>query len=135
MLIKRCKCKKGECKQLAITPPKAILKKIREFSFNKEKYGIAIDDCLVDEIRLLWKFGVVTTTCCCGHNEFWSPPHIGVTEETKEIMEGLGYRRTFNPCKPESKCFFYPLSIKFTVLDYIREFIWKVKYRFTSLTQ
>ena len=57
--MKRCKCKKSECKQLVLTPPKTILKKIREFCFNKEKYGIAIDACLVDEISFLWNLGVV----------------------------------------------------------------------------
>ena len=51
--MKRCKCKKGECKQLALTPPKAILKKIREFSYNKEKNDIGVDACLVDEIRYM----------------------------------------------------------------------------------
>ena len=133
--MKRCKCKKGEHKQTVLMPPKAILEKIREFSFNKEKTHITVDNCLVGEIVLLWKLGVVTTTCCCGHNKFGCPPHIGVTEESKEIMEKLWYRRIFNPCRPESDCFFYPKSVKFTIFDYIRQFIWKAKYKFTSLTQ
>ena len=133
--MKRCKCKKSECKQLVLTPPKAILEKIREFSFNKEKYGIAIDACLVDEISFLWDLGVVTTTCCCGHNVRKFPPHIGVAPQFIDDMRALGYKQYYNPCLPKQRNFFYPKSIKYTLFDRIRNFLWRIKCVFLSLTQ
>ena len=31
--------------------------------------SLSIDTCIIDEILFLWKMGVKTTGCCCGHNK------------------------------------------------------------------
>ena len=50
---------------------------------------ICIDKCIVDEIQYLWKMGIRTTGCCCGHNI--QEGYIGVIKDDIKIMDGLGY--------------------------------------------
>jgi hypothetical protein len=32
------------------------------------KQVITVDACIADAIAMLWKHGIVTAGCCCGHN-------------------------------------------------------------------
>ena len=56
---------------------------------SSNKKFICIDKCLSEEIQYLWKLGIRTTGCCCGHNI--KEGYIGVIKEDRKIMEGLGY--------------------------------------------
>ena len=62
---------------------------------------IYVDKCLVDEIRYLWKCGVITTGCCCGHNIV--EPMINVHEDSERLMSDLGYSYKIN--KFNVKCY------------------------------
>ena len=42
--------------------------------WHSGKTGIAIDACIAPVIQHLWDNGVVTRSCCCGHNI--QPPSI-----------------------------------------------------------
>lgn len=63
--------------------------------------GYAIDSCLFDEIMSLWKEGIATTGCCCGHN---SPSfsYIGVIDSDIQRMKELGYRVHVNDGREDS---------------------------------
>lgn len=67
---------------------------------------ICVDTCLHNEILDLWKRGIKTTGCCCGHNEM--PPFIGVSEEFIPKMKELGYVVAINPSAPYREDSFYP---------------------------
>ena len=55
--------------------------------------GVSIDRCLADEVTGLWKRGIETLGCCCGHGRADLPPYIQVAPGHCAAMEGLGYRR------------------------------------------
>lgn len=38
-----------------------------------------VDRCIADAVQSLWALGVVTTGCCCGHNQV--DGYIGIWEE------------------------------------------------------
>lgn len=73
---------------------------------REKKTHVSIDPCLVEEIKFLWSKGVVTTGCCCGHNSH--PPYIGVTEEFIPVMKSMGYKVSFNKCRPKDEDSFTP---------------------------
>ncbi|HEB42040.1 MAG TPA: hypothetical protein ENI08_03410 [Candidatus Dependentiae bacterium] len=35
--------------------------------WDSKKEFISIDACIVETIKVLWKFKIVTCSCCCGH--------------------------------------------------------------------
>lgn len=37
-------------------------------SWSAREQGIAVDVCIADAIKMLWRHGVITSGCCCGHN-------------------------------------------------------------------
>ncbi len=59
---------------------------------------ICVDACIISEIKVLWRLGISTTGCCCGHNKF--PAFVGVIETDIPKMKELGYTVQFNPCRP-----------------------------------
>ncbi len=65
---------------------------------------ICIDRCLFDEITLLWADEIITTGCCCGHNQIEG--FIGVEIEHIQEMKDLGYTVQFNPMRPNSETSF-----------------------------
>lgn len=73
------------------------------------KEAVSIDKCLVDEIKELWKFGIVTTGCCCGHKQ--NLPYIGVEDEFIQTMKDMGYVVLTNPHGEDRQDSFYPKSI------------------------
>lgn len=52
-------------------------------------HWISIDTCIVDEIKDLWRIGVNTTGCCCGHNKV--QPYITVSPLEHNDMSILEY--------------------------------------------
>jgi len=50
---------------------------------------ICIDTCIYPEILELWKNGVETIGCCCGHNKV--PAYIQVESSSVYTMYRLGY--------------------------------------------
>lgn len=68
-------------------------------------FGICVDVCLALEITKLWKAGITTTGCCCGHGRV--PPYIGVVEHDIPLMLEMGYVVQENPCRPGDRDTFY----------------------------
>jgi len=50
---------------------------------------ICIDPCIIEEIQALWRLGITTFGCCCGHN--LSNPMVNVSDQDIERMLELGY--------------------------------------------
>lgn len=71
--------------------------------------GYSIDACLAEEVQDLWRQGIRTTGCCCGHNKL--PPFIGVDFDDVDRMKALGYEVAFNPCRPGDEDSFVPKSV------------------------
>lgn len=67
---------------------------------------ICVDRCLEDEIQFLWELGIVTTGCCCGHNQVEA--YIGVVPIDIDFMKLLGYQVKFNECRPNDEDSFTP---------------------------
>ena len=142
IVIKRCKCDAKSYRCGEYTHPMVVLNLPDIYSRNlyrkgyttKRKKQVAVDECLADEILNLWKFGVITTSCCCGHNIRKLQPYIAVTSHSVDAMLKLGYRQIFNPLQPQSTQFFHPKSVKYTLYDNLRDKIWRIKHKFTSLT-
>lgn len=70
---------------------------------------IGIDACIAIEVWNLWKIGIVTTGCCCGHNI--APPYIGVELEFIPMMKDMGYKVQLNNIRPGDKPPFIPMSL------------------------
>ena len=70
---------------------------------------ICIDKCLLDEITLLWSMDIMTTGCCCGHNQLEG--FIGVEFRHIKQMKDLGYEVEFNSMRPNDEDSFIPKSI------------------------
>lgn len=138
MRIKRCRCSKvsrNTDKGLVIlTPSNEMLNVLHETGvWNKLRKDVAVDRCLATEIQSLWKLGIVTTSCCCGHNDSKLPPYIAVLGRNVKDMEEWGYVHYFNPIIPDADCFFYPKSVKMTIFDYFIEKWWRLKYKIKKL--
>ncbi|UTU09683.1 hypothetical protein CcrBL47_gp398 [Caulobacter phage BL47] len=51
---------------------------------------VGIDRCLLDEVEMLWRLGIVTVESCCGHNV--AAPYIAVAQGHEPLMRALGYQ-------------------------------------------
>lgn len=72
---------------------------------------IDIDACLASEITALWREGVVTTGCCCGHGKM--KPFIGVAFADIPRMKAWGYVVQPNPCRPGDEDSFWPKTVTY----------------------
>lgn len=89
-------CKQNN--QVAVLVPDFI-----ELKYNNPEQNlrdsVCIDVCLVEEIYTLWKAGVVTECCCCGHKEDEKcnfedkEGHIIVHKDSISTMLSMGYKR------------------------------------------
>lgn len=90
-----------------------IPKHMEGYKNNRVKAGlspyICIDKCLENEIKILWSLGIRTTGCCCGHNK--QQGYIGVYFEDIPKMKELGYKVSYNPCRPNDEDSFIPKSV------------------------
>lgn len=50
---------------------------------------ICIDPCIFNEIKHLWKLGIITYGSCCGHNKLES--FVNVDKNNIQQMLNLGY--------------------------------------------
>jgi len=96
-----CNCKNVEsgsyANQIEVNRPKHMIGRCEGTS----SHTICIDSCILEEIQELWKMGIITTGCCCGHNKF--PAFVGVIETDILKMKALGYTVQFNPCRPTAE--------------------------------
>lgn len=77
-------------------PHEKLPKLMRQYlESNWKTNWLAIDICVVDEIKTLWNAGIVTTGCCCGHNT--KPPYVGVVDNNIRDMKILWYEVQWNP--------------------------------------
>ena len=65
-----------------------------------------IDNCILDELKYLWKYHIITLASCCGHNKINGS--IIVDEGSIGVMKQLGY------VGAEKPNWFYPKSISIT---------------------
>lgn len=114
-----CKCeaniKTGEYSN------QSILNLPEHMSKYWSKETICVDNCLVDEIKMLWDLGIITTGCCCGHNLLL--PYVGVIDEYIDTMILLGYNIQLNSCSynDSMRCdTFYPKTVFYTKEQYIK---------------
>ncbi len=56
---------------------------------EKIRRQVSIDVCMVEEIYNLWKRGIKTIGCCCGHGGY--KRNIGVEDDSIQDMIALGY--------------------------------------------
>lgn len=141
--MKRCKCDAKSYRCGTYTHPMVVLNVPDVYSrilyrkgyTTQRRKQVAVDECLADEIQVLWYQGIVTLSCCCGHNIRKFQPYIAVDTDSVDTMLKLGYRQIFNPLQPQSIQFFHPKSVKYTLYDNLRDKIWKTKHKFTSLTR
>lgn len=85
---------------------------------------VYIDKCILPEIRVLWRKGIHTTGCCCGHNK--TAPSIVVTNKYHNDMIELGYKNMYSPFNNNifySKTLHTRLWFKFEI-----EIIGRIKY-------
>ena len=77
---------------MEIAIPKNFL--IKNIIINQNeifKNGVLdIDDCLVKEIKHLWRLGIHTRGCCCGHQKLKGYIEVERTDIIKMIK--LGYK-------------------------------------------
>lgn len=69
---------------------------------------VNVDNCLLEEVKQLWKAGVRTTGNCCGHNV--APAFISVWPAEIPKMLELGYETYAHP-DAERKDHFIPKTI------------------------
>lgn len=74
------------CKTKVLRPPENF---IPYNSRNGFKNAISVDACLAEEIENLWRNGIRTSGCCCGHGVWLG--FIEVVEEDIPKMEQMGY--------------------------------------------
>lgn len=74
------------CDTKILYPPKDFIPYNSRDGF---KHTIPVDACLADEIENLWKNGIRTRGCCCGHGVWLG--FIEVVEEDIPKMEQMGY--------------------------------------------
>ena len=88
-----CNIQTYECEELVDIPEHmSDYKQARIVSGLSGK--ICIDKCILNEIKFLWKSGIKTYGCCCGHskNVAW----VNIKEEDFNKMKKLGYRKYIN---------------------------------------
>lgn len=78
---------------------------------NNGRRQICVDPCLSDEIQYLWSLEITTTGCCCGHNIDGLPKFIGVSFSDIPKMKSLGYKVSFNRCRPDDEDSFIAKSV------------------------
>lgn len=80
------------CRQIALKCPANFIP-VNIGDGYKEK--ITMDACISYEVRDLWKKGIRTLGCCCGHGRLLG--FIQVVEEDIPKMEHLGYQHYIYP--------------------------------------
>lgn len=92
--------------QVAMKPPFEVRDCLGEV---KPVQLVCVDACLASEIAWLWKHGIVTHGCCCGHGDP-SMAYIGVYPEHIEKMKELGYKNDEDKQAVHPEQHFKPLT-------------------------
>jgi hypothetical protein len=96
---------------ITIKVPKTLDTRMNAPGAERKEY-VSVDPCLAAEIIELWRLGIVTTGCCCGHNLGGRYlPFIGVREDFIPKMKELGYEVQYNDCRPNDEDSFVPKSV------------------------
>ena len=103
-LVERC-----GCRDVAMRSYDGAVLLVQPWDREDGRVGVTVDACLALEVYRLWKAGIRTTGCCCGHNV--APSYIGVVPEHIEQMKAMGYEVQHNPCRPGDEDSFIPKSI------------------------
>lgn len=98
----------GECEigsydgQVELVPP--------DHMRREDERGICVDVCLALEVSQLWREGITTTGCCCGHGKSGNAglAYIGVVPDDIPRMKALGYDVVHNSCRPGDEDSFAP---------------------------
>jgi len=77
-----------------------------EWETDRECRWFWVDVCLLPELVFLWKRGIRTIECCCGHGSVEG--YIAVDDCYIATMHELGYKNCKN--KPDRKDLFLPKS-------------------------
>lgn len=93
-----------DCKNVEIGSYSNVVNLV-PFWKSKHKF-ICVDKCLATEIKELWKLGIITTGCCCGHNK--EKGFIGVEWGAIPRMKKLGYEVAYNSSRPNDEDSFIP---------------------------
>lgn len=108
-MVSGCKCVGVEVgsydNQVVLTPPLLLRRNTPE---GEPAKTVCVDACLVEEVAALWRLGIRTTGCCCGHGG-QAPAYIGVVEADIGRMEALGYVVLENRSRPGAQDSFSPL--------------------------
>jgi len=91
--------------QVMLTPPLPLRRNTPE---GETATTVCVDACLADEVMALWKLGIRTTGCCCGHKV--TSPFIGVVDDDIAAMKALGYVVQSNPHDAKRQDSFWPLG-------------------------
>ncbi|QBX38632.1 hypothetical protein E4M02_10955 [Brevundimonas sp. S30B] len=98
-MIRSCTCRRvgmgSYDAQVELVPP--------PFLVRPDGRGICVDACLALEITELWRMGIRTTGCCCGHGDL--EPTICVADESAEAMMNAGYLASALTVDPTSNVF------------------------------
>jgi len=62
---------------------------------ERERRTVCVDECIVTQIQALWKAGVQTLGCCCGHGK--SDPSVVIPSTYDPTATELAYR-TLKKC-------------------------------------
>ncbi|MFB6456524.1 hypothetical protein ACE38W_14720 [Chitinophaga sp. Hz27] len=71
--------------------------------------GYSLDRCIAEEVIMLWRHGITTTGCCCGHGKL--PGFIGVIDSDINRMKSLGYKVWHNTTRPLDQDSFIPIGV------------------------
>lgn len=85
-------CNKGS--QLRVKLPRELrhVEVARRLNSASSTPGyVAIDECILKEIQMLWRRGIETHGCCCRHGMPGAMPFINVHERDRDTMLAMGY--------------------------------------------
>lgn len=94
--------------QIEVVPPPHM---VEYYTKQGGSPTICLDACVVVEVCKLWKLGITTTGCCCGHNK--AEGFIGVIESDIPRMKQMGYHVAYNQSRPVDEDSFIPKSVKY----------------------
>lgn len=101
-----CNCKNIKVgsynNQIELDPPIHMFPLRNCLGEIKKYQTICVDKCISNEIIDLWKCGITTIGCCCGHNEIHG--YIQVAEKDKSKMIEIGYKIQ-GGCNGSDSCF------------------------------
>lgn len=115
----KCKICEGTEKDFGTTKNKVTIKMPDAWDTDRDSRYFDIDSCMVPEISFLWREGVRTIECCCGHGKV--DGYIAVDEGSERKMHNLGYVNI--PFKKDRDDLFLPRFNKRIEYEIIRPWI------------